>query len=359
MYCLNCGKYVNDGYDRCLNCGKGMNTDTNFEADNYKQYLFKTENQILDLIIKEELLKNNVDTTISLPIIEKKKTVFTIIYAVITFILITLTFFHINFFYTIGGEVVVTILYFYILKKYNIVKYLKKQIKSRPDEKMNYVVSSLVFGETQDFSKYWIRNLAIMVFTVIILLVGFAKPRIIYEPMRDGEAYCIRYYTLGVFKNDKELNIPSTYKEKPVVGIRGDVFKNVFTITKVNIPDSVVEIRGGAFQNCSSLESVKLSKRLKEIKGSTFENCTSLKSIEIPDGVMRIGGSAFRNNTSLKTAYIPSTVMEIGSSAFRNTGLSKVIISKKAYVDSKAFKETYVRKYYYEDLGEEVDDERV
>jgi len=121
MYCLNCGKYVNDGYDRCLNCGKGMNTNTNFESDNYRQYLFKKEDQILDLIIKEELFKNNVDITMSLPIIEKRKTLFCIIYAVITFILVTLTFFHVNYLYTIGGEVVATILYFYILKKYKII----------------------------------------------------------------------------------------------------------------------------------------------------------------------------------------------------------------------------------------------
>ena len=174
----------------------------------------------------------------------------------------------------------------------------------------------------------------------------------IFEPYEQG--YTLRFYTNGLFEKDTYLKIPDTYKGKPVLQIRGDVFKNVSSLEEVIIPDSIIEIRGGAFKNCIGLEKVTLSKNITEIKGNTFENNYSLKSIIIPDGVVRIGGSAFRNDYSLVSAIIPESVTEIGSSAFRNTALTNVCITKNAMVNTRAFKETNVIIKYYEDNCERI-----
>ena len=100
--------------------------------------------------------------------------------------------------------------------------------------------------------------------------------------------------------------------------------------------------------DCYNLEYISLSPKLTEIHGSTFENCSSLDNVTIPEGVTRIGGSAFRYCRNLKNVTIPRSANEIRSSAFRGTAIDTVCISQSAYVDSKAFKETYAKVAYYE-----------
>ena len=154
----------------------------------------------------------------------------------------------------------------------------------------------------------------------------------------------------SLLENDKELVIPAEYKDKPVVGIRGDVFANVHTIEKVVLPDTVQEIRGGAFANAINLEEINLPEGIPEIKGNTFEGCSSLKEITIPDSVTRIGGHAFRENSSLEKVNISasSKLKEIGSSAFRDCYLLKEIyLPKGVNINERAFKNsgTKVKEY--------------
>ncbi|MGN1371717.1 MAG: leucine-rich repeat protein [Candidatus Coprovivens sp.] len=361
LKCAKCQSVIKPTDVFCTNCGSKVSyisTVKNFSE--YAQahagnsinvyelpYYNMTEDQMLTTMIESEITKSGEKNSVSIAALEKKKSIFALVYAVIVFICISLLFFHTKTVAIIAVFGIASFIYFNNVRKYNIVQYLKKEIKSRPDEKINYIVSSVISGKI-DNSFFKIVRIAILVVAVIIPLFIFRAPHVIYEEQSDG--YVIRFYTVGLLENDKVLEIPEKYKGKPVVGIRGDVFANVKTIEEVILPDTIKEIRGGAFMNAISLEKINLPEGIPEIKGSTFEGCSSLKEITIPDSVTRIGGSAFRDNTSLAKVVISenSKLEEIGSSAFRNCyKLKEITLPKNVNINERAFKgnTTTVREY--------------
>lgn len=311
--------------------------------------------------------------------------------SVINFILMCLVFFHITRFVYLA--IAVNLLIFaVVIKKYNIKKYLIKQIKARPDEKFTYIISGMIAsempegedGKERQGTGKW-RGGCMLVISFVLPLLLFCKPHMFFEKYDDSSLY-VRFYTVGVF-NPKVIEIPEEHKGDKVVGIRGNVFRNVKSaeeiilpatidtirgnafsgaknlqriqlpegllyigggafedcalLTDIVIPDSVNEMQGEVFRNCTSLTTVILPERITEIRGNTFENCVSLSEIEIPEGVARIGGHAFYGCTGLKTVTFPASLKEIGSSAFRRCdSLYEVTVPGDAYVDSRAFKES-------------------
>lgn len=319
-----------------------------YDSNIYK-LLELSDNQYLDYMIDLEIKKmRDSNLKVTLPNIEKKKNILMIIYSLIVFILISVYFvFHRKLVWLIFIFLIATIICFCINKKYNFKAHIRKEIKARPNEKISYVIASSLSNKTNNKLRNNFIRLGIILLGFILPLLIFSKPHIIYEKTEGG--YAIRYYTLGAFKNEENLVIPSTHKGKNVVGIRGNVFMNVKSLKTVKLPDTILEIRGSAFQGCTNLININLPKNITEVRGSTFEDCTSLTSIEIPEGVIRIGGSAFRNCYNLTNVTIPKTVKEIGSSAFRNTNISFVCVSKSAYINPRAFKGTNARRAHYED----------
>ncbi len=400
--CPYCKKKIEKNYKYCIGCGtkvEPVQTLPNAKSGiainktEYNNNLFIYNEEImLENIIKDELLKHPDCKNKTLFDIEIKKIVMSVLLSIIIIILISLfAAFRINLF-TISFILFLSIyIYYNITKKLDIKLYLLKQVKLRPDEKINYIVSSLL-SSSKEKTPFLITRISILLIGILIPLIVFANPHMIYEKVDNG--YNLRYYTLGLIKRNKKIVIPEKYKNENVIGIRGDVFKNEIFLEEVIIPDSVKEIRGGAFNGCINLKKVKLPSNLKEIHGltfknckelesieipdsveeiggeafmyckklknidlpsritevhgSTFEECTSLTTIDIPEGVKRIGGSAFRNCTNLKEVKIPTTVKEIGSSAFRNTRIENICIPKSAYVNERAFKETSAKIAYYE-----------
>jgi hypothetical protein len=145
----------------------------------------------------------------------------------------------------------------------------------------------------------------------------------IFEKASD-QGYALRYYTMALIPDDTVV-IPETYKGQAVTAIRGNVFKDVYTIWYVTLPS-----------------------RITEIRGSTFERCSSLEEIDIPNGVTRIGGHAFCDCKSLKKVRIPITVTSIGSSAFRRCySLGEVKIPAGIDINDRAFKETPAKLIFY------------
>lgn len=352
----SCGATIASGNSYCTNCGQAVNTtlndsfstSTNTRIDlNELIYFNMTEEQIINKIIIDELSKNDCNDKTSITALEKKKNIFTIVYGIILFICISLVFFHTKLNILAIVFFISTIIYINVIRKYNIVKYLSKEVKSRPDEKISYIVASVCSGKISNF-KHKIFRYILLVLIFISTLLIFRKPYVIYE--KQENEYVVRFYTLGAFKNDKELVIPSEYNGKPVVGIRGDVFAGVKTIEKVVLPNTIKEIRGGAFKNATNLKQINLPDQITEIKGNTFEGCKSLVEINIPDKVTRIGGSAFRECHELSKVKISenSNLKEIGSSAFRRCyKLSKIKLPSDVNVNSRAFKEspTIVKEY--------------
>lgn len=360
--CSKCGKESALGNKFCPICGTTLtendyiekdeniqSTDASsgkpFNKEDYDAYLFGNIDFSLKGIIKENLKKNPESENATLPIIEKKKNIITCFFTVtLTILLIIFFVYHLN--WIVLVSLIGIILYFIVIKSYNLEKYLVKEIKSRPSEKIDYIISSILSGKVVDNRKNKLLRIGIISLALLLQLFLFEKPHLIYE--RTDNGYAIRYYTIGIFKRDKELVIPKEYKGKPVVSIRGSVFARINSLEKVTLPETIQEIRGEAFMECSNLKSINIPIGVTEIKGSTFEGCSDLTKVEIPEGVTRIGGSAFRECKNLTNVTIPKTVTEIGSSAFRGTRISNVCVSKNTYINERAFKETFATISYYE-----------
>ena len=298
----------------------------------------------------------------------RRKNILNAILAVLLFVYISLFFFHFPMkTYVIG--LIILVVYAFLTSRYQLIKYLKKEIRSRSQEKISNIVMNVKASMVPDYSKK--LKWALMAVAVAGSLLLFSKPRIFYEQADDG--YYVRFYVYGL-TNMTTATIPDTYQGEKVVGLRGNTFSNMPFLSEVTLPDSITEIRGQAFKNCrslervtlpehltylggeafyhcSSLEEVNLPVGLTEIRGNTFEECTSLLRIEIPDNVTRIGGHAFYGNTSLEEVVISpdSKLQQIGSSAFRCCdSLREITLPRGVSVNERAFKETPVRIDYYE-----------
>ena len=298
----------------------------------------------------------------------RRKNILNVIFAVLLFVYISLFFFHFPTKTYVIGFLILAV-YALWTGSYGLMRYLKKEIKSRPQEKVSNIVMNVKASLVPDYSKK--LKWALMAVAVAGSLLLFCKPRIFYEQADDG--YYVRFYVYGL-TNMTTATIPDTYQGEKVVGLRGNTFSNMPFLTEVTLPDSITEIRGQAFKNCkklehvtlpehltylggeafyrcSSLEEINLPAGLTEIRGNTFEECSSLQRIEIPDNVTRIGGHAFYGNTSLEEVVISpdSKLQQIGSSAFRCCdSLREITLPRGVSVNERAFKETPVRIDYYE-----------
>lgn len=321
----------------------------------------------------------------------RRKNILNILFAVLLFLFVSMIFFHFPIAaYALG--LVILVVYGILTSRYKLMNYLKKEVKSRPQEKISNIVMQVQTSLVPDYSGK--LKMMLSAVAVVAALFVFAQPHILYEKAEDG---CfVRFYTFGV-TNLTTASIPDTYNGEPVTGLRGNTFSNMPLLKEVNLPNTITEIRGQAFKNCRSLQrvtvpnrlsylgggafyncksleaialpdtvtelggeafygcssliSVKLSAGLTEIRGNTFENCSSLQKIEIPDPVVRIGGHAFYGNSSLSEVSISPTscLQEIGSSAFRCCyRLEEITLPTGVSINDRAFKESPTQINYYE-----------
>ena len=178
----------------------------------------------------------------------RRKNILNIIFAVLLFVYVSLFFFHFPMITYVLGFLILAV-YGFCTGRYQLMRYLKKEIKSRPQEKISNIVLNVKAALVQDYSKKlkWI----LMAVAVAGSLLLFSKPRILYEQSEEG--YYVRFYTYGL-TNMTTATIPDTYQGEKVVGLRGNTFSNMPFLSEVTLPDSITEIRGQAFKNCRSLE---------------------------------------------------------------------------------------------------------
>lgn len=91
------------------------------------------------------------------------------------------------------------------------------------------------------------------------------------------------------------------------VMIGKEAFWECYSLTTVNIPDSVREIGSNAFSNCSNLTEVTIPEGVENIRIWTFCDCSSLKSITIPNSVTYIGEKVFSRCVKLTRIYYNGT----------------------------------------------------
>ena len=402
LTCPKCGQIIQSTDKFCIKCGSPVNTvvvtptantKTIVKASDFDWMYSESELTFLETYITRELDKIGIgknNTLVPEDVLRRKK-ILSIIYAVLLFVYVCLFFFHFPWYTYVIGLIILAI-FRKITKKFNLVKYLKKEIMSRPSEKMTNIIMNAKNSLVVDNFKM-LRIVSILV-ALILPLIIFIKPVILYEKVDGG--YAVRYYAFGV-TNFTSAEIPATHNGENVVSLRGNTFSNMPLLRTVTLPDTITEIRGQAFMNCLtltsvnipsnleylgggafynatsiteitlpdsltylggeafygaiSLKSVRLSNNLTEIRGDSFEYCTSLEEITIPDSVTRIGGHAFYGDSALSRVIISpnNKLKEIGSSAFRSCpSLSSITISRNTYVNSRAFKESPTVIYYYD-----------
>ncbi len=275
---------------------------------------YQTENTFLLNKIKEELKKQNASLSLRTPYINKRKRTISIIFAIINLIAISFVFFHFPLYWSIILELLTIIILCIVGSKFNIKRYLVKEITSRPDEKISNIISNVINSAE---SSNAVSNILFILASFILPIMIFYNPHILYEYNKEEGGYYVRFYTVGV-TNETTVKIPASYKGKPVVGIRGSVFANMPKLEKIELPDTIRTIRGKAFMNDIALSEIKLPEKLKYLGGSAFKNCTSLESIAIPEGVTEIQGETFYNCHNLKEIVLPESIVDIHGESFTN-----------------------------------------
>ncbi len=365
-YCNNCKlRYRVEEGIKCIKCGGELidaepiinaKEGNSIIANEFDKALFSpNENNYINKVIINEIKKDTSYKMKTLPSIERRKLIMTIIYGVLFSLIIMLyVAYHIGLTSIILLLIVLTFIYIIITRKYNLKSVILKEVKLRPDEKITNISASILSSATITKAQYILLRTVLLYIFIVFPIIVFRKPLYIYEKQDSG--YVLRYYTIGVLEQEENVIIPEKYNNLNVVGIRGDVFKNISSIKKVTLPNTIKEIRGGAFQNCYNLERINLPSELEQIHGDTFFNCTSLTSISIPDSVTRIGGHAFYGCSNLSTVSLTknSKLNEIGSSAFRRCyNLHSITLPSGVNINERAFKESPTYINYFNDESHE------
>ena len=99
-----------------------------------------------------------------------------------------------------------------------------------------------------------------------------------------------------------------------VIGNRA--FEKCYSLTSINIPDSVTNIGDSAFMYCKSFTNISIPDGVTNIGNEVFSWCESLTNINIPNSVTYIGNYAFWKCKSLTKIIIPSSVVNMNGNPF-------------------------------------------
>lgn len=197
----------------------------------------------------------------------------------------------------------------------------------------------------------------------IIFAIYYSIPRLEYIYSEEYNGYLVSY----AYGDNKEYEIPSSYKGMNVVGISTRAFyrhhsleritfekeENILFIGKLSFSEceslkeisiryaNVIEKNAFAFD--SSLERIEL--KAKNIGGSAFFECSSLSEVTLNMGVESIGSYAFSRCTSLKELNLPASVYNVFDGAFNHSGL-EVLNVPLSLRDNAYLKSLDYVKYY-------------
>lgn len=135
------------------------------------------------------------------------------------------------------------------------------------------------------------------------------------------------YYEVEkIGKASGDIEIPATYRGKPVRSIAAKAFTGKAAVKTVVIGENVKKIGARAFSNCSKLTNVQFPAGLEEIGEYAFQNCRMLTSVTIPDGVKEIKECAFSYCRSMTELTIGAGVEKIGPSAFADCEILETVV---------------------------------
>ena len=166
----------------------------------------------------------------------------------------------------------------------------------------------------------------------------------IFEFTANGDEYTLSKYVGSATK----VNIPATYRGKPVTAIGNNAFKFNTTITSVVIPGTITTIGGMAFYQCTALQDLTIEEGVTVIGDFAFQACSKLKSVTIPASVNSIV-AAFYQCRAMESVIIKGNVTTIVGHTFQMCDkLESVVIPKSvttieeyAFSGSNAITEVY------------------
>ena len=110
-------------------------------------------------------------------------------------------------------------------------------------------------------------------------------------------------------------------------------FSSCYSLTSINIPNTVIRLEDGCFKGCSSLQSITISNSVTSMGSSCFagdgwtDNGYELSvTFEEPCQMTYIPNSCFYGQLQLKSFTIPSSVKSLRSNCFQGTGLTSITI---------------------------------
>lgn len=116
-------------------------------------------------------------------------------------------------------------------------------------------------------------------------------------------------------------------KNKKVIAIGKETFKNCTELRSVTIPDGVVTIGMQAFAGCSNLQIINIPNSVRAIESGAFGKCTSLTTVKLPENLVTLSSQLFFGDTSLTDIIIPNSVTTIEKSVFyKCSALKNVVI---------------------------------
>ena len=132
------------------------------------------------------------------------------------------------------------------------------------------------------------------------------------------------------------IEIPSTYKGKPVTTILDNAYKNAPNLVEIIIPTSITSVGYNTFSGTNIVDLTSPANFLPRfedcpiknltvtggdmINRAVFAGVTTLETLVVDDGVTVIGEQAFCGCTSLSKIVLTDDLLDISIRAFESTG---------------------------------------
>ena len=93
---------------------------------------------------------------------------------------------------------------------------------------------------------------------------------------------------------DVDVVIPS---ERGITAIADGVFRDMYLIESVSVPEGVTSIGAEAFSGCSAIGSIRLPASLTAVGDRAFAGWSYVGSIHLPENIAQLGEDVFKNST--------------------------------------------------------------
>lgn len=198
------------------------------------------------------------------------------------------------------------------------------------------------------------KKKVILISSILIIFLGLIGiicfneiPRIVYKYDQELRGYIIT----NVKGHQEVVEIPTYYKDEPVLGIARESLSNNETLKEVSFAsDSLLEFIGeGSFSNCVNLEKINFPSSLVKIEQGAFIGCSSLQKVVFAKeaNLKIVSGSSFFDCVNLKEVILPINLKSIGSYAFYNTNIERFEVSRSTNLYDNALDGVTCEITYY------------